>query len=240
MLLTADQCAACEILHVVGAPAALHTGFHAPAVTIVVLAVVEVEGYTDNVDHGHGERGIAGFCTSAVLVHRVALASLSEQCQVLHHDDGTCGLVFLVGCLLTDALPVEVFHTVLHLQLLVVVVVIEPEVAYARCKQGDDDHLTANPDNGTADGGLPASACGGHHNQRQGHDGVRQIVGRIVFVNSEHRQSRTVDVVKDSLIEHVVIVCQWNDGDGHHCHDAVDDTVALFLAFKAPRQDAHE
>ena len=62
------------------------------------------------------------------VIHIVDLTAKAAQGEVVHDDDGACGLSFLACALLDDTHPVEALDAVLHAELVVEVGVAIPEV----------------------------------------------------------------------------------------------------------------
>ena len=128
IILAVEQGAAGHILQQLGAPTVLHAIFHTDAVAIVSQTEVVVHQLAYYMIGIYGQRGgIRGRALGEV-IHIVDLTAKAAQGEVVHDDDGACGLGALTCALLDDTHPVEALDAVLHAQLVVEVGIAIPEV----------------------------------------------------------------------------------------------------------------
>ena len=85
--------------------------------------------------HTHIEGRLVALRAVLVEVHLVSLTAQSAQRQVPHHHDSPCGFVLLLYGFVYHSLPVVLVNAVLHRQLVVEVLVLEPVGSHAphRC-----------------------------------------------------------------------------------------------------------
>ena len=152
----------------------------------------------------YGQRGgIRGRALGEV-IHIVDLTAKAAQGEVVHDDDGACGLGALTCALLDDTHPVEALDAVLHAQLVVEVGIAIPEVG------GEADAKACKGVEGKAQ--LAVKALGQrdapteHHGyEEEQQQAVGDIIERERLAENEHRQGCGPGVGKGRLIIHVAV-----------------------------------
>ena len=134
--LTIHQGTARHIFQIFGSPAIFHTILQTPSVAIVCLTVCIIDGRAYNLRYFDRHGRIGHLATCPIVIHIVALTPQAEQCQVLHHHNGTCGLLLEVSGCPKHTLPIALLHSTTHLQFLLEVVVTIPEVMHAPPNHG--------------------------------------------------------------------------------------------------------
>ena len=171
-----------HVFQILRTPVELHAHLHTHAVAVVQESVLVIqEGTTDDLHHADTKRSSSGFCAIAVLIHHTTLLTQTAQCEVTHHDDGTCRFVLLTGSLVHYPTPVSTVDATLHLEFMMGVLILIPEMEYAisdgKEKKGRRSHGTD-----------PCPLCG--------LSGKRLRILRGVIANSHHDEEQEEEVIR--------------------------------------------
>ena len=131
LLLTIQNSTLGQHFQVFISPAKLYPHLRAESHTIIQHAIVVVDERTNSQHHAHTKRSVIILGTILKAKHLISLTSQSTQRQVSHHDDGPRRLILLKSGLLYYAFPVELVDVVFHSQLMMEILVLEPEMGHS-------------------------------------------------------------------------------------------------------------
>ena len=128
-----------------------------------------------------------------------------------------------------------------HLQLLVEITVLVPEMPHAEADASQQRHLRQQPEEGLLHALLALLLVEGGHEGEGCHREVEwDVVLIVVILDAIEGDGRPVDVDDIGLIIHKPIVEEWNGKDGQHGDHAFEEASGDFIVLQSPRHDAHE